>query len=81
MEKQINLQYFAQFRDLRGCSGETVITRAGTAQELFEELGFATSIPVGAKWLRVAINDAFASWDDAIENGDVVVFMTPMAGG
>jgi molybdopterin converting factor small subunit len=81
MQKTIDLQYYARFRELRGRSSEFVTTTAATPRELFEELGFDRSMPVAASWLKVAINAAFATWDDPIENGDVVVFMTPMAGG
>lgn len=31
--------------------------------------------------IRVAINDEFASWEDAINDGDTIAFIPPVAGG
>jgi sulfur-carrier protein len=81
MDKQIDLQYHARFREVRGRSSETVTTRAATPRELFQELGLDRDFPIDAAWLKVAVNDAFASWEDTLADRDVVVFMTPMAGG
>ncbi len=79
--KTIELQHYARFRDLRGCTAESVTTTAASPRELYRELGFEVSMPAPGDWLRVAINDDFAGWDDPLEDGDLVVFMMPMAGG
>ncbi len=81
MEKRLDLEHYALFRDARGTSAETVTTRAATPRELFGELGLAAACPLDPAWLKVAINDVFASWDDALQMGDRVVFIAPMAGG
>lgn len=81
MEKRLALEHYALFRDARGTSAETVTTRAATPRELFSELGLDAACPLDPAWLKVAINDAFASWDTALQAGDRVVFIAPMAGG
>ena len=81
MKKTIEMQHFAGFRDLRGCASESYDTTAASPRELFLELGLQEAVPLESHWLKVAINDDFAEWDDPLEAGDRVVFMMPMSGG
>ena len=81
MEKQIDVHYYALFRDLRGKEHETVTTRAASPRELYEELGMGAALRLDTHALRVAVNDAFASWDAPLSAGDLVVFIAPTAGG
>jgi sulfur-carrier protein len=81
MQKEIHLHYYAQIRAGRGCSRESVRTMAENPRDLFGELGLDRIVPLDHRSVKVAINDEFASWDAALEHGDVVVFMTPVAGG
>lgn len=76
---RIDLRHYAALREARGRPRETVTTRAATPRELYAELGLETTYP--ARALRVAVNDAFASWDTALADGDRVVFLAPSAGG
>lgn len=80
-EREIVLQHFAVFREARGTSSETVTTTAATPRALYEELGLGEVFPFDEQRLRVARNDEFATWDDPLENGDVVVFLAPSSGG
>ena len=81
MTKRIEIHHFAQFRDARGTDRETVTTEAPSPRALYDELGLGAVVPLSPAYLCVAVNDAFAGWDHALEDGDAVVFMTPMAGG
>lgn len=79
--KDINIQYFALFREARGLASEMLSTQAKTPRELYDELGLDAAYRFDARRLRVALNDEFASWDASLENGDSVAFIAPVAGG
>ncbi|HLT48322.1 MAG TPA: MoaD/ThiS family protein [Rubricoccaceae bacterium] len=81
MEKQIDVHYYALFRDLRGKDRETLTTRAATPRALYDELGMGGAFRLDTRAFRVAVNDAFASWDAPLRHGDLVVFIAPTAGG
>lgn len=77
----IHLRYFASIREKTGCSEESVETRAKTPEDILGELQnrYAGDIPTAH--LRVAVNDAFATMDTPLKDGDTVVFIPPVAGG
>lgn len=79
---RIHIAYFASLAEAAGCAEETVQVVSGTGlTELYQQLDTAHHFDRPMSDLRVAINDHFASWDDAIHDGDSVVFITPVAGG
>ena len=77
----VTAQYFAVFRERAGQNAEPIETSALTAGELFAEVsdrhGFADSVAR----CKVAINDELATWNSPLEDGDVVLFFPPVAGG
>jgi len=77
----INVRYFAVLREQAGRSAESVGTRARDARELYEELRMARGLKLRTEQLRVAINEEFADWSQALTEGDSVVFLPPVAGG
>ena len=77
----VRVRYYAQLRADAGRSEETCSTEAGTVTELFEELDGRHDFSVPPDRLRVAVNDAFADWDTALDADDLVVFIPPVAGG
>ncbi len=79
--KSVNLEFFAQFREDRGVSRETVRTSSRTAAELYEELDSAYRFRTERAVARVAVNDKIVPWDTSIDEGDTVVFLTPFGGG
>lgn len=79
--KIVTVQYFASLREQRGVSSETLATTARTAAELYAELADRHGFRLAAPALRVARNGAFAPWESRLEEGDVVVFIPPVAGG
>jgi molybdopterin converting factor subunit 1 len=77
----LHLQYFAKLREERGTASETVQSAAATPAELYAELQRAHGLTAGRQSLRVAVNETFADWEQALADGDTVVFIQPVAGG
>ena len=80
-EKTLSVQYFAMLREQRGLSKETLSTRAQTAAALYEELRAQHGFTLPPDRMRVIVNEAFQPWDVSLSEGDVVVFVPPVAGG
>ena len=79
--KQISIHYFASLRDERGLGFETVETEAATAAELYDGLAARHLFGLERGRVRVAVNDAFAPWEQPLAAGDRIVFIPPVAGG
>lgn len=77
----INVRYFAVFRERAGCSSESVYTGATTPLQLYRQLCGRHPLRLDAGLVKVSINSAFATWDARLQEGDVVVFIPPVAGG
>jgi len=80
-EKEIHLAYFALLREERGQAGETLHTAAATPRALYQELRGRHGFSLEEEQMKPVINDAFSSWDTALQPGDRVVFIPPVAGG
>jgi molybdopterin converting factor subunit 1 len=78
---RLTLHYYALLREQAGRSSETVETAASTPGALYAELAARHRFRLAATQLQVAVNGAFASFDRALEDGDEVVFIPPVAGG
>ena len=81
VRKSLTLQYFAQLKDITGCSEEQVDTLYSTASGLYEELRSRYAFPYKQKQLMLAINDDFCPWEQELKEGDNIVFIPPVAGG
>ena len=78
----INVLYFASLADEANCQEESVSVQQSTSlTELYEQLTQKHRFSRPQSELRVAVNDYFANWTDQINDGDSVVFITPVAGG
>ncbi len=78
----INVIYFASLADEANRQQETVKVQQNTSlTELYEQLNQKYHFSRPQAELRVAVNDYFAKWADRINDGDSVVFITPVAGG
>jgi molybdopterin converting factor small subunit len=77
----VRIDYYAAFRERRGCSQEVVQTRAATPLDLYAELQARHAFPWPADTLRVAVNDEFSPWSGPLSDGDRIVFLTPVSGG
>lgn len=73
--------YFAVLRDRAGTDVEQVDSRAGDARGLYAELCVRHGFAMTEDHLRVAINGAFALWEQRLRDGDEVVFIPPVSGG
>lgn len=79
--RPIQVQYFAVLREQRGLSDEVLHTAARTPRHLYSELQQKAGLALPAAAMMVAVNDQFAGWDVALESGDRVAFIPPVAGG
>ena len=73
--------YFASLRDRAGMDAEQVESLATDARALFTELRARHGFTMGEDRLRVAVNGAFARWEQVLHEGDEVVFIPPVSGG
>jgi molybdopterin synthase sulfur carrier subunit len=78
---KIKVNYYAMFREAAGLSDEVVEAVNGDAVELFESLKSKYDFPMCRSHVRLAVNDAFVDWESALNDGDSVVFIPPVAGG
>jgi len=79
--KRIRVEYYAQFREKRKCSGEEITTSAATAIEFYRELDAKQPFGLFSAQIRIALNGKLVPWETAITDGDTVVFLTPFGGG
>ena len=77
----INVSYYAMFREAAGCSGEKVNAENGDAVALFDTLKSKYDFSMCRSHVRLAVNDAFVDWSTPLNDGDSIVFIPPVAGG
>jgi len=81
MSKRIHVRYYALLREQRGCSEEIITTSAYSPSDLYKELQEIHPFSLKPDVLKIALNDAFASWNDELKDNDTIVFIPPVAGG
>lgn len=79
--RTVRVQYFALLREQAGRSEESVTTSARSPGALYSELQQRYPFTLAPEMLRVAVNADFGSWTQPLVDGDVVVFIPPVAGG
>lgn len=79
--RRVRVQYFAILREEAGVPEETVETRTATVAELYEELSARHGFTLARDRLKVVVNEEFDEWTRPVREGDVVVFIPPVAGG
>ncbi|WP_350559719.1 MoaD/ThiS family protein [Psychrobacter sp. CAL346-MNA-CIBAN-0220] len=78
----INILYFAGLADEANCHEEKVtVQQSLSLTGLYEHLSEKHRFTRPQTELRVAVNDYFVKWTEAINDGDNVVFILPVAGG
>ncbi len=77
----IRVQYFALFREERGCSMEQLDTEAGTPAELYAELKAAHGFRLEAEQIRVAVGSAYVDMSHPLQDGDTLTLIPPVSGG
>jgi len=78
--RTLHLQYFAILRDQAGCAAEDIKSVSRTTADLYGELRERYNFPENDA-MKVAVNDEFKSWTYELNDGDLVVFIPPVAGG
>ena len=77
----INVQYFALFREQAGKRDELIVSVATSPALLYTELQQRYGFTLEMKQLKVAINNEFSEWNAALKQNDRVAFIPPVAGG
>ena len=78
---QARVLYFASLRDAAGRSSESVESDAEDLRGLYEELRGRYGFAMPIDRLRVAVDGAFAHWDEAVREGSEIAFIPPVSGG
>jgi molybdopterin converting factor subunit 1 len=78
---QVKLQYYALMREQAGRSEEWLETSAATPADLYGELITRYGFTLTREQLKVAVNSEFTDWSRALNAGDAIVFIPPVAGG
>ena len=78
---QLKIQYYALLREQAGRSEELLDTAAATPAALYRELHARYGFTLQPEQLKVAVNSEFSDWSRALNPGDAVVFIPPVAGG
>jgi len=81
MSKAINVLYFASLRERTGVAQETWQSSAADLASLYEELAAHHALCWPRAQLRVAVDGAFAAWEQPLREGSEVVFIPPVSGG
>lgn len=78
---KIEVIYFAMLREQRGVAAEQVETNAVTLDALYREIADRHGFTLDSTLIRAARNNVFVAMSTALEDGDSVVYMPPVAGG
>jgi molybdopterin converting factor small subunit len=78
---KFQLRYFASLGDAAGRAEETIESDAPSPRVLYAEVSARHGFRLPTDKLRVAVNGAFAAWDQVLHEGDEVVFLPPVSGG
>jgi molybdopterin synthase sulfur carrier subunit len=77
----VTVEYFAQLREQARQSRETFSSNAESLAALYAELRERHGFRLDATQLKVAVNAQFRDWRQPLAEGDVIVFIPPVAGG
>lgn len=78
---KVTILYFASLRDTAGAASELVESDAGDLSALYQALRTRHGFAMPQERLRVAVDGAFAGWDDALRDGAEIAFIPPVSGG
>ena len=81
MTVKVTLLYFASLRDAAEADSERIDTEAPDLRVLYLELRARHGFELPVERLRVAVDGAFARWDDAPRDGSEIAFIPPVSGG
>ncbi len=83
---KVNLLYFASLRDAAGMGSETIDLdvfdkRIGSLADLYAVLQQRYGFALPIEKLRVAVDGAFARWEDLPRENAEIAFIPPVSGG
>lgn len=78
---RVQVLYFASLRDAAGVDSELVDATAADLRALYQDLQQRHRFALPVSQLRVAVDGAFARWDDVPRDGSEVAFIPPVSGG
>lgn len=78
---QVRMFYFASLRDAAAVAEESLQTQGPDLRALYAECRSRHGFALPVDRLRVAVDGAFASWDDAVIDGSEIAFIPPVSGG
>lgn len=78
---RVTVLYFASLRDAAGGPSEVVDSGDDDLRGLYETLRARHGFALPVDRLRVAVDGAFAHWDDGVVAGSEVAFIPPVSGG
>ena len=81
LNKSVTVEYYAQLREQAGQGREAVSSSAGSLAALYTELCQRHGFRLDTAQLKVAVNAQFRDWSHAFAEGDLIVFIPPVAGG
>ncbi|KQQ84950.1 molybdopterin synthase sulfur carrier subunit [Xanthomonas sp. Leaf131] len=81
MSATVTVLYFASLREAAGIASEQVQSGAQDLRGLYAELDARHGLLWTPAQLRVAVDGAFARWEDGVRDGSEVVFIPPVSGG
>lgn len=81
LPKSITVEYYAQLREQAGQGREPVSSAAASLAALYGELRQRHGFRLDTAQLKVAVNAQFRDWSEAFAEGDLIVFIPPVAGG
>lgn len=68
-------------REKSSCEMEEISTNATTYNDLYKEIDSKYSFDMPIEMIQVAVNDEYTSLNREILDGDIAVFIPPVAGG
>ena len=81
MSAHVTVLYFASLRDVAGTASESFETAAPDLRVLYLELRARYGFALDVDRLRVAVDGAFARWEDVPRDGSEIAFIPPVSGG
>ena len=78
---RLSLLYFAALREATGLAREEVDSAAPDLAALYAEAAARHGLAWPRQRLRVAVDGAFARWEDPVRDGSEVAFIPPVSGG
>ena len=77
----VRVEYFAILAERRGQRTESVTGAPPTVGQLYKLLDLEYQFGIDRSLIRFAVNDRYVGDDQALGDGDRVVFIPPVSGG